>query len=95
MDPREKTQQEEQQFIECYMPNQRAVRALIAGGYTCEQVGPSPFLYRTNAPLQDGVAFETGGETLIRRGDKVFPVANRRSLEIVERLRSIESELDA
>ena len=60
------------------MPNQRVVKALVEGGYVCEDLGG--FLYRTNAPLQEDIPFQVGGETLKMVGGKVFPMANERDL---------------
>jgi hypothetical protein len=72
----EQMETQEPALIECLIPNQHAVEAIRAGGYVCEEIGS--FLYRTNAPLQDGVAVQIGGKTLKLQGGKVFPVAQKR-----------------
>jgi hypothetical protein len=55
------------------MENQRVVALLTEHGYLCEALGG--FWYQTNAPLQEGIPFPVGGETIKMVGNKVFPVA--------------------
>lgn len=61
-------------MITVRIPNNVAYAALLAGGYTVRSIDPTTYTFETDAPLEAGQPFSSGGTRLmLTEGGLVFP----------------------